>query len=169
MSCSKNLLGLFGLLTIFGLASQSGSQEVKQIPIAKDAKEAVEVQTRGPLHEAFAQPFGVRAEPGPLVPKAPPPPLAEDPPEKRPDVDSAQWIPGYWAWDAERKDHLWVSGVYRVPPQNRKFIPGYWQQTDDGWRWIHGFWANPQLEELPYTPEPPGSLDEGPQTPAPDD
>lgn len=170
MRSSKILLGTFGLLTIFGLASWSESQEVKPVPLPDEQKkEGIEILTRGPLHEAFAQPFGVTPEPGPMVPKAPPPPLPEEPPAERPDIENAQWIPGYWAWDAERKDHIWVSGVFRVPPQNRKYVPGYWQQTDDGWRWIQGFWANPNQPEIPYTPEPPAPLDEGPQTPAPDD
>src|SRR6186997_2115112 len=99
MRPSKILLGTFGLLTIFGLASWSESQEVKSVPIPQDEKQdqkkdQVEIQTRGPLHEAFAQPFGVTPEPGPMVPKAPPPPLPEEPPEERPDIENAQWIPG---------------------------------------------------------------------------
>lgn len=167
MNLTKRLLGILGLLTMFLLASVAITQDIKTP--SKDAKDAVEVQTRGPLHEAFAQPFGVTPAPGPIIPKAPPAPVPEDPPESRPDNDAAQWIPGYWAWDAERKDHLWVSGVYRVPPQNRQYVPGYWQKADDGWRWIHGFWSNPGQGDIPYTPEPPAPLDNGPTTPAPDD
>ena len=28
-----------------------------------------------------------------------------------------------------RQDFMWVSGVYRVPPQNRTFVPGYWTRA----------------------------------------
>src|SRR4051812_15444391 len=99
------LLG-FGLLTTFSLASQSLAQEPKD----KKSPTDVEVLTRGALHEAFAQPIGIKPEPGPTVPKEPPPTLPEEPAAQKPDVESAQWIPGYWAWDAEKQDYFWVSG-----------------------------------------------------------
>src|SRR5690349_13138830 len=83
MKTTKPFLGILGLLTIFALASMGISQD--DVKTTKDAKEAVEVQTRGPLHEAFAQPFGVTPGPGPIVPKAPPGPVPEDPPEQKPD------------------------------------------------------------------------------------
>jgi hypothetical protein len=165
----STLIGIFGLLTIFGMASWSVSQEPATPKGDIDPQDPIEVQTRGPLHEAYAQPFEGSPAPSPVVPKAPPAPIPEEAPEQRPENENAQWIPGYWAWDAERKDYLWVSGVYRVPPPNRTFIPGYWTQTDDGWRWVSGFWSNPQQQETPYTPEPPATLDNGPQLPAPDD
>ncbi|MBI3823544.1 MAG: hypothetical protein HY289_12815, partial [Planctomycetes bacterium] len=163
MQRSILLLGIAGLLTIFGLASLGATQEPKQ-----DLQNPIEVQARGPLHEAFAQPFDVKPEPGPMIPKEPPPLINEEPPEQRPEADSTQWIPGYWAWDAQRAEFMWVSGVYRVPPQGRTFVPGYWQNTPEGWRWIHGFWAGQNQQELPYTPEPPAPLDNGPSMPAPD-
>lgn len=32
------------------------------------------------------------------------------PPDQKPEGDDVAWIPGYWAWDDERNDFLWVSG-----------------------------------------------------------
>ncbi len=170
MKRSYPLPWILGLLTILVLASMAIPQQPS--PAAKidiPLQDPIEVQTRGLLHEAFAQPFDVKPEPGPMIPKEPPPPIAEEPPEQRPEAENTQWIPGYWGWDPQQQEFLWVSGVYRVPPQGRTFMPGYWQNTPDGWRWIHGFWSDANQQELPYTPEPPETLDVGPSMPAPDD
>jgi hypothetical protein len=179
MNRSHFVCWVFGLLTIFALASLGLSQE--PLPAAQQApsvavpkndaalQNPIEVQTRGPLHEAFAQPFDMPPEPGTLVPKTPPAPIPEEPQDQRPDNPNAQWIPGYWAWDDQTQDFTWVSGVYRVPPQGRTFIPGYWQNTPDGWRWVSGIWSDANQPELPYTPEPPAPLDNGPSMPAPNE
>ena len=54
--------------------------------------------------------------PGAVVPKQPPDPIPEVPPDQKPEAENAQWLPGYWAWDEDRKDFIWVSGFWRVPP-----------------------------------------------------
>jgi hypothetical protein len=132
-------------------------------------QEGMQVAPRGPIHEAFAQPLSLNPEPGPLVAKQPPPLVPELPPEQKPEGDNVQWIPGYWAWDSEKNDYLWVSGVYRNMPPGRKYIPGYWAQTDDGFRWVAGYFTPAQQAEIPLVPQPPASLDNGPSIPAPDD
>jgi hypothetical protein len=128
----------------------------------------IEVAPRGPIHEAFAQPFRLNPEPGPLVAKQPPAPVPELPPDQKPEGDNVQWIPGYWAWDSERNDYLWVSGIYRNMPPGRKYIPGYWAHTDDGFRWVPGYFAPEQQAEVPLVPQPPASLDNGPSIPPSD-
>ena len=144
-------------------------QESPAPNVSEPLQSPIEVQTRGPLHEAFAQPLEEKPLPGEIVPKEPPPLIQEQPPEVRPDLENAEWIPGYWAWDADRQDFLWISGVYRVAPRGRTFVPGYWSQTDDGWRWIPGFWSDSQRSEVPYAPEPPAPLSIGPTTQSPDE
>src|SRR5436309_2894073 len=47
-------------------------------------KTAIEVQARGLIHEAFAQPSDTSGVPGPVVPKQPPDPIPEEPPEYQP-------------------------------------------------------------------------------------
>src|SRR5262249_45194484 len=71
----------------------------------KDTK----ILTRGPIHEAFAQPSAKDPEAAPVIDKKPPDPIKEEVPDTKPDNDDALWIPGYWAWDEENEDFLWVS------------------------------------------------------------
>ncbi len=141
-------------------------------PAQKDEpapKEGVEVLARGPVHEAFAVPSQARPLPSHVVPNKPPEPIDEVPPDEKPAGDHVVWIPGYWAWDDEQKENLWVSGFWRVPPPGRQWVPGNWQQVEDGWQWTSGFWAAADQQEVTYLPPPPPSIDEGPSTPAPDD
>ncbi|HZZ82820.1 MAG TPA: hypothetical protein VFE62_30250 [Gemmataceae bacterium] len=166
MNRSHLLIWACGILSMFALANMSRAQET---PPAQPANNPIQVQDRGPLHDAIAQPFGVTPEPGPVVPNKPPAPIPEDPPEQKPDLPNVQWVPGYWAWDSDKKDYMWVSGVYRVPPQDRNYVPGYWSDTGNGYRWIPGFWASAKQQQVPYTPEPPATLDNGPTQPAPSD
>jgi hypothetical protein len=130
----------------------------------------VEVQTRGPVHEAFAQPYDVAVQIDAVIQQKPPNPIAEEPPDLKPEGANMTWIPGYWTWDADSNSFMWISGVYRDAPAGRVYVAGYWEQTTDGgWRWVHGFWAPADQAELPYVPPPPASLDTGPTLPPPGD
>src|SRR5437879_61472 len=133
------------------------------------APSGIEVQTRGPVHEAFAQPVEPNAGPGAAVPKELPPAIPEEPPEERPQGDHVQWIGGYWAWDADRNDFIWVSGAYRNAPPGRQFVPGHWVHSSDGWRWVSGFWAPEDQTEIPYAEQPPAPLETAPAMPPPDE
>lgn len=127
-----------------------------------------EVQGRGPINEGFAQPGGGVGRPAGVVPKEPPTPIPETPPAQRPAGDGVAWIPGYWSWDEERRDFLWVTGSWRVAPAGRTWVPGYWAEADDGWRWVSGQWAVSARARMQYLPEPPASLDRGPSVPPPE-
>src|SRR5437660_1095591 len=83
---------------------------------AASADEGVQVLARGPVHEAYATPQQTRPEATPVVPKQPPDPIEETPPEQKPEGDNVQWIPGYWAWGADVTDFVWVSGFWRNVP-----------------------------------------------------
>ena len=86
----------------------------------------VQVLTRGPVHEAFAETVTFDPEPGIVVPKAPPAAIEELPPDQKPEGANVAWVPGYWGWDDERSDFLWVSGIWRDLPPGRQWVPGYW-------------------------------------------
>lgn len=135
---------------------------------AAPADDDISVEARGPVHEAFARPTDMAPGPGPVVPKKPPGPIAELPPDQKPEGDVI-WIRGYWAWDLDRKDFLWVSGVWRLPPPGRKWVPGAWAEVEGGWQWTPGFWAPATADEAQYLPQPPATLDFGPNSPAPND
>jgi hypothetical protein len=159
-------------LVVLGLALSALEcrlpESLAQQPATPDAMPAdpAQVQTRGPIHEAFAQPMEPTPLPGPIVPKQPPDPVSELPPDQKPEGDNVQWIPGYWAWDSDRKDFLWVSGTWRNVPPGRKWVPGNWAQAPGGWRWTTGFWAPAAQTQVPYQQPPPASLDYGPAAPA---
>lgn len=132
-----------------------------------DVQAGAEVQTRGPVHEAFAEVVSFNPEPGPIVPKAPPPRIEEVPPNQRPQGANVAWIPGYWAWDDDRQDFLWISGVWRDMPPGRAWVAGYWSLAGAGSQWTPGFWSNEQAAETAYLPEPPESIEAGPNIAAP--
>src|SRR5439155_23084190 len=96
-------LGLVLTLAVLGLVCRE--RLFSQDP---DVPRGVEVQARGPIHEAFATPTA-EAKPTYGVPKKPPAPIEEMPPEERPEGD-AVWIGGCWAWGDDRAEVLWVSG-----------------------------------------------------------
>ena len=126
-----------------------------------------QVLTRGPVHEAFAGMVTFNPEPGIVVTKAPPDIIEEVPPAERPEGGNVTWIPGYWAWDDERSDFLWVSGIWRDLPPGREWLAGYWGQTSQGYQWISGYWADTAAQETTYLPPPPATLEAGPNIAAP--
>lgn len=132
-----------------------------------DEVPGAEVLTRGPVHEAFAGMVTFNPEPGVVISKAPPEAIEEMPPEERPEGDNVTWIPGYWGWDDERSDFLWVSGTWRALPPGRAWIAGYWGQTPRGHQWISGYWADASVRETTYLPPPPATVEVGPNIAAP--
>jgi hypothetical protein len=126
-----------------------------------------QVLTRGPVHEAFAGMVTFNPEPGVVVTKAPPGVIEEVPPAERPEGDNVTWIPGYWAWDDERSDFLWVSGTWRALPPGRAWMAGYWGKTTQGYQWISGYWADATARETTYLPPPPATVEVGPNIAAP--
>ncbi len=131
------------------------------------AASGTDVMTRGPIHEAFAEPVTSGGVSPLVVPKKPPEPIDEVPPDAKPADETAVWIGGYWAWDDERKDFEWVSGVWRVPPPGQRWVTGYWTAVSGGYSWVPGFWAADDQEAVSYYPEPPASLEEGPSSEPP--
>lgn len=140
--------------------------------VAQDvpADAGFEVLDRGPIHEAFAEPVvdpALAAEQQAIVPREPPEPINELPPEVRPEGANVQWIPGYWMWSAAQEDFVWVSGVWRDAPPGRRWVPGEWMRVDGGFAWSPGFWINEDQAEIAFLPAPPDALEQGPSSPAP--
>jgi uncharacterized membrane protein YgcG len=161
---SFSLVGLVGLLAFVLAQGQSVPVQEAAAPSAAEPPltppAGVTVEARGPVHEAFASPV-MDPTPTPLVPKAPPQPITELPPEQKP-PGNVVWIPGYWAWDAGRQDYWWVSGTWRVPPPNMRWVAGYWRAVSNQWQWVPGFWADSGEaatpgQDITYLPAPPAT------------
>lgn len=176
---SSSLLILLELL-LFSSPSSSAQQPTDNDGIDEGP---AQVQTRGPVHEAFAAPLVANPKPGPVLAKSPPKGVEELPPDQKPVGANVQWIPGYWQWDEGRNDFLWISGVWRDPPPGRQWVPGYWNQASGGFQWVPGAWIPSQddeqwppqasgsagtgSEQPVYLPSPPVTLEVGPSSPAP--
>ena len=155
-------VALMGLGTDFGLDRALAAR-----PGPADVEEGVQVLTRGPVHEGFAETVTFDPEPGIVVPKAPPAAIEELPPDQKPEGANVAWIPGYWGWDDERSDFLWVSGIWRALPPGRQWVPGYWGKSGQGFQWTSGYWADAKVSEVEYLPEPPETVEAGPNIAAP--
>ena len=127
-----------------------------------------EVLARGPVHEAFASTAEMTTA-TPVVAKQPPDPIEELPPDQKPEGDNVQWMPGYWHWDDEGTQYVWISGFWRgtagprlgaglVARRNGRlavgagFLAGSRRPTS----------AQPVQPEIQYLPQPPASIEVGP-------
>ncbi len=161
-------LGLAGpALLLLGTGFAPSQEPQDQPPPPPAGAQDTEALARGPVHEAYAEPVDYKPEAGPVINKQPPDPIDEQPPDQKPDGSNVQWVPGYWSWDGESKDYLWVSGFWRDVPPGQRWVPGAWQEVEGGWQWSPGFWASDQTEQVNYVPTPPPTIDAGPSTPAP--
>src|SRR6056297_2008139 len=95
-----------------------------------EAYEYGEELLRGPVHEAFAEQYNQEPVEGLIVNREPPPDVPEIPPELKPEGDNIEWISGYWFWDDDRDDFIWVSGVWRHIPPGQRWVPGYWAELE---------------------------------------
>jgi WXXGXW repeat (2 copies) len=154
-------LGMLGFGIVLGLGPGGRTEQPSgdgKLQGAASQQDGVEVLARGPIHEAFAEPSIRGPRSSPVISTEPPKSIEELAPDQKPVGDNVQWIPGYWAWDDDTSDFLWVSGTYRTVPPGRHWVPGYWNQAEDGWQWVAGLWADQakaDLELLPAPPDPP--------------
>ena len=149
------------ILALSGCNSNSaGTNPAAPPPVP--SQEQPEVLNQGPIHEGFAQPVDLNPQPGILAPNEPPPPIIENPSAERPKGSNYVWIPGYWAWDTDRKGYIWVSGCWRIAPANMSWVPGYWTKVSDGWQWVAGTGTdaapyfrvfNPTLQGIKFDPQ----------------
>lgn len=151
---------IVAFLSVVGTVASNQYSAAQQAAVAP--QDGVEVLTRGPVHEAFAETITFDPEPGIVAPKAPPAAIEEVPPQQRPEGRNVTWIPGYWAWDDERNDFLWLSGIWRALPPGRQWVPGYWGDSRQGAQWTSGYWADAAAREIDYLPEPPATVEAGP-------
>ncbi|MEZ6062059.1 MAG: hypothetical protein R3C19_17095 [Planctomycetaceae bacterium] len=138
------------------------------LPPDAEAYDYGEELLRGPVHEAFAEQYNQEPVEGLIVDREPPPNVPEVPPELKPEGSNIEWISGYWFWDDDRDDFIWVSGVWRHIPPGQRWVPGYWAELDGKYQWVGGTWVSTSTPEIEYIAQaPPESLDLGPVGTAP--
>lgn len=134
------------ILLALGIMSGTYAQDIK-------------IFNEGTLHEAtLTRPFN----PIPLqaIEKTPPELISEDIPFQT-DAKSI-WINGYWDWNPLMKRFVWMTGIWRKPPPEHKWIPGFWKRYDTGWVRFSGFWSlNTDFSYISLTP--PDPITEYPQ------
>ena len=88
--------------------------------------------------------------------------IEEEPPQERP--ADTEWVPGYWSYDDDSRNWMWVSGTWRATPPGYVWVSGYWIKTWKGWRYVRGYWApvGYGTTEIVYLPPPPPTLESGP-------
>lgn len=150
-------------MTMFVCSPPAAAQEAAAPAMpAEELPAGSQVLARGQVHEAFAKPVTMDPQAPVLVSKRPPEALQEMPPAERPAGAEIVWVPGYWAWDEDRSDFIWISGCWRNAPPKTYWVPGYWLQSSSGWQWIAGFWkpvtAQPE-EQIEYLPAPPAAIE----------
>lgn len=162
-------ISLLGLATMQPLSlaqdTPPGAQPAGAPPAMENGQQ---VLTRGPIHEAFGQPTVFNPKPGLAITKKPPQVVEELPPDEKPEGDNVSWIGGYWSWDEDKNDFMWISGFWRVLPPGRQWMPGYWSDNGGQFAWVSGYWANsaqPQQEVIEQAP--PDSLELGAPPTAP--
>ncbi len=148
------------MMMIFASSPMVGYSQEQPPPVPSE--EVPAVMTRGPVNEAFAQPVNIENTAGLIAPAAPPADIDEIPPDEKPVGDQYTWVPGYWAWDTDSKDYIWVSGCWRAVPPNMAWVPGYWTQVPGGWQWVAGYWGPVKAQAVEYLPEPPAVTDVDP-------
>ena len=154
--------------TLWGQESQSELPAPREVMPLEQA--GIQPLEKGPIHEAFAEPGAPTRGEGLRAPKAPPPPIPEEPPESKPEGENVQWIPGYWYWDQERQDYIWISGFWRNVPPNRVWEPGKWYAEGGEWVYRPGFWRPASMNSWRVDlPSPPTPVENGPSTPPPSD
>jgi hypothetical protein len=167
---------------LVGVGLIAGNSATGQDPGDGAANEAGLTElTRGPIHEAFAEPVIFNPKPGIVVKKEPPKPIEELPPEQKPEGENVAFIAGYFSFDEDKDDFIYISGIWRLIPPGKEWVGGYWNQVDGGWQWVSGHWKSlsevvaaapvneggPAKTEVEYYPEPPPSLENGANVEAP--
>lgn len=110
--------------------------------LAQDAAVPIVLAT-GPVHEAVAATDTVTIESTVRVSRQPP---TEIPDGERPlrKSSDAVWIEGYWEWFQDRREFVWLPGIWRRPPAGLTWKPGKWVPSPDGAVRYPGYWYDDQ-------------------------
>ena len=52
------------------------------------------------------------------------------------------FVPGYWFWDTEVSDYVWIPGTWVPAPEpGYLWTPGYWGYEGGAYLWHGGYWG----------------------------
>jgi|GEM_PF-1987088 len=120
--------------------------------------QTIQPYENGPVHEAFVAP--VSAELLIDAVEFEPPELINERIPKQLDIQ-AEWISGYWKWDLNANDFVWVSGVWRRPPPGHQWISSFWKEYKGDWIRVPGYWSRiPEQSADFISMPPPDPIDE---------
>ncbi len=137
-----------GLIVVCGTASawvdaEDGTSALKVETVGEERSEPAAVTSDVPQHEALASVGEVDRSTPPdkeRVVRVPPEGVPERP-AAGPTKPGSQWVGGYWSWDKTRKNYVWVTGLWQVPPPGTFWVNGYWRRDEHGWYRVPGFWS----------------------------
>lgn len=130
------------IILVVGVGARGGQVESAQPPgngAERTGAAGSAGAAKNPPHEALLARSGNRTPV--FADKVPPPPIIERPGDTAPSTHF-QWIRGYWDWDPARREYLWVTGAWRVPPPGKFWVEGFWRKVNSrGWERVPGFWS----------------------------
>ena len=87
------------------------------------------------LASAFVAPLAVQAAVI-VVDVAPPAPVYEQMPAREGFIIA----PGYYRYDAERREHAWVKGDYLAERRGERYVGAKWRAQDGRYHFNEGYW-----------------------------
>ena len=52
------------------------------------------------------------------------------------------FVPGYWFWDTDASDYVWIPGTWvQAPEPGYLWTPGYWGYEGGAYLWHGGYWG----------------------------
>lgn len=133
------ILGLGFGLNGNAIDADGAEPPLLQPPVAGPDPGPPDSSTATRKHEAL--PANPATSPSIHVDKAPPAPVIDRPGVDAPEAN-AHWIEGYWDWDPDRKEFVWMTGTWLVPPPGRFWVNGFWRREEQGWSRSPGFWSD---------------------------
>src|SRR5689334_2300661 len=122
------------------------------VAIQLTAANAPPMATLQPIHEALVI-KNTDPIPQEVIAKQPPAPQAETQPPQP--AQKMIWVSGYWEWMREKQDFIWVCGLWRLPPPEHTWSPGYWKDVKGGWTYVRGAWMPTATDTWIYSKTPP--------------
>ena len=163
--CLRKIVNLCIAASLLALGTNFILQNAAFAARLLDAGDGEQMLTRGPVHEAFAEPVTYSPAAGIVVPKAPPAAIEELPPDQKPTrhechVDFRLCGPGRRAKRLPLGQRHLARSCRPWPAVDAWLLEQECTRPSNG---TSGYWADAQVSHVQYLPEPSGvSVEAGP-------